>query len=160
MPEPIDLFGARILVVDDQESNVRLLEYALRRSGYLAVSSTTDPLAVSALHRENRYDLILLDLQMPKMDGFEVMEKLSKEARVPILILSADPAKRLPALEAGAGGFLSKPFLLADVLLLVQVMLEKALSLDIEKPDGACPADRRSGSGRDGRREDDARPTP
>jgi CheY-like chemotaxis protein len=134
MPASIDVFRGRILIVDDQESNVRLLEFALRRGGYVAVDTTTDPVAVSALHRQNRYDLILLDLQMPHMNGFEVMKDLGREATASILVLSADPYQRVPAQEAGAGGFLSKPFLLADVLTLVRGMLEKTLSPVIEEP--------------------------
>ena len=137
MPGSTDVFRSRILIVDDQESNVRLLECALRRGGYVAVSSTTDPREVCALHRRNRYDLILLDLQMPRMNGFEVMEGLGKiegEDMVAALVLSADPAQMVRALEAGAGSFLSKPFVLAEVLLRVRLMLEKTVSGEIEAP--------------------------
>jgi CheY-like chemotaxis protein len=126
MPGPDDVFRSRILIVDDQESNLRLLEYTLRRGGYVAVASTTDPAAVCALHRQNRYDLILLDIQMPGMNGFEVLEGLRNMGgdRAAVLVLTADPAKMLPALEAGASGFLSKPFVLTEVLLRVRLMLE------------------------------------
>lgn len=127
MPEPTDVHLARILIVDDQESNVRLLEFALRRAGFVAATSTTEPLDVCMLHRRDRYDLILLDLQMPRMSGFEVMSALAKiegEEKVPILVLSADPAQNLQALEAGATAFLSKPFVLAEVILAVQLLLD------------------------------------
>jgi CheY-like chemotaxis protein len=137
MPESTDVFRARILIVDDQESNVRLLEFALRRGGYVAVSSTSDPLKVEALHRQNRYDLIMLDLQMPRMNGFEVMEGLRKVEggdRVAVLVLTADPSQKVRALEAGARGFLSKPFVLAEVLLRVHEMLEKTVAREIEEP--------------------------
>jgi CheY-like chemotaxis protein len=130
MPVSTDAFRARILIVDDQESNVRLLEFALRRGGYVAVASTTDPVEVCALHRQNHYDLILLDLQMPHMNGFEVMAGLANEDKVTILVLSADPTQSARALEAGARGFLSKPFVLADVLKRVHLMLPG----DIEEP--------------------------
>jgi DNA-binding response OmpR family regulator len=126
MPQSTDDFGAAILIVDDQDSNVRLLEHVLRRAGYVAVTSTTDPRAVCALHREYRYDLILLDLQMPRMNGFDVLSGLLEiegEDRVRILVLSADPAQMVHALEAGATSFLSKPFDLAEVLLRVGLML-------------------------------------
>ena len=69
-----DILNARILIVDDQEANVSLLEEMLRGAGYTNVTSTMDPQQVCALHRKHRYDLILLDLQMPGMDGFQVME--------------------------------------------------------------------------------------
>jgi CheY-like chemotaxis protein len=130
MPVSTDAFRARILIVDDQESNVRLLEYVLRRGGYGAVASTTEPLDVCALHRQNHYDLIMLDLRMPCMNGFEVMEALRNEESVAVLVLSADPAQMARALEAGARGFLSKPFVLAEVLLRVHQML----SGDLEEP--------------------------
>jgi DNA-binding response OmpR family regulator len=140
MPGCTEAFRARILIVDDQESNVRLLKFALRRGGYVAVTSTTDPLEVCALHRKNHYHLILLDLQMPRMNGFEVLEGLGKvegEAGVAVLVLSADPSQKVRALQAGASEFLSKPFVLADVLLRVRLMLEKTVSTvsrDIEEP--------------------------
>ena len=127
MPERVDLLQRKILIVDDQESNVRLLEFALRRGGFTAVSSTTDPRTVAAMHAENRYDLILLDLRMPQMDGFEVLRALRTVEggkRVPILILSADPSQMVQASDAGATGFLSKPFVLTEVLRCVKGMLE------------------------------------
>jgi uncharacterized protein (DUF1501 family) len=71
-----DILNASILIVDDQESNVSLLEQLLSEAGYACVAATMNPHEVCALHRKNRYDLILLDLQMPGMDGFEVMEGL------------------------------------------------------------------------------------
>ncbi len=73
-----DILNARILIVDDQEANVLLLERMLRGAGYASIASTTDPREVCELHRKNRYDLILLDLQMPGMDGFQVMEGLKE----------------------------------------------------------------------------------
>ena len=131
MLAPTDILGARILIVDDQQANLRLLEYALRRAGYLDVASTAEPLEVSALHRRNDYDLIILDLQMPHMNGFQVMEELMRVEggeRVVILVLSADPAQMIRAMEAGAAGFLSKPFVLAEVVLRVRLLLEKPLN--------------------------------
>jgi len=130
-----DVLQARILIVDDQDSNVRLLELVLRRGGYVAVASTTDPLRVVELHRQNCYDLILLDLQMPNMNGFEVMEALKEvdsEHKVAVLILSGDPSQMVRVLEAGASGFLSKPCVLTEVLLRVQQLLEPAVSRTIE----------------------------
>jgi adenylate cyclase len=135
MPASNDLFGTRILIVDDQDSNVRLLEYALRRAGYTAVHGTTNPVDVSALHRKNDYELILLDLQMPRMSGFAVMEELGRieGSMVAVLVLSADPGQMVRALEAGATGFLSKPFVLADVLERVRFMVEKCADQAVEE---------------------------
>ncbi|MCU1231445.1 MAG: histidine kinase [Acidobacteria bacterium] len=134
MPTLPDGLSARILVVDDQQTNVRLIEYMLRRAGYEAVTSTLDPQRVVALHLQNRYDLIILDLQMPRMNGFEVMTALKAADagdRVAILVMSADPSQMLPAMEGGAASFLSKPFVLAEVLLRVQAMLETVASLEL-----------------------------
>jgi len=126
---PADSAGSRILIVDDQISNVKLLEFTLRRGGYLDVVFTTDPTQVAAMHKENPFELILLDLQMPVMSGFQVMQLLRAEEgthRVGILVISADPALALAALEGGADNFLSKPYLLADVLNRVQLLLPKS----------------------------------
>lgn len=136
MPETTDPFGARILIVDDQPWNVRLLEHTLRRGGYVEIASTNDPRAVAAMHLENRYELILLDLQMPGLSGFEVMKQLRgmEGDRVPILVISADPSQMVTALEAGGNSFLSKPFVLSEVLARVGLMLKKPASPDQGKP--------------------------
>ena len=88
---------------------------------------TLDPDAVAALHLQHRYDLILLDLQMPAMSGLEVLEKLQaiRETHpVAILVISADPSQTSAALKAGADGFLDKPFRLPEVVERVQGMLK------------------------------------
>src|SRR6059058_2247085 len=124
------ILQARILIVDDQEANVLLLERMLGGAGYVSVASTRDPRAVCELHRENRYDLILLDLQMPVMDGFEVMEGLKQieaDGYVPVMVVTAQPDHKLRALRAGAKDFVSKPFDLAEVLTRVHNMLEVRL---------------------------------
>src|SRR5271169_4954454 len=125
-----DILNAKILVVDDKEANVRLIEGLLRVAGYTCVHSTTDPNKVCELHRGSRYDLILLDLQMPGMDGFQVMEGLKKieaDGYLPVLVITAQPGHKLRALQAGAKDFVSKPFDLAEVLMRVQNMLEVRL---------------------------------
>ena len=73
-----DILHGKVLIVDDQEANVLLLEKLLRAGGYDAVTATTNPGEVCALHAKNGYDLILLDVEMPEMDGFQVMEGLKK----------------------------------------------------------------------------------
>ncbi|QAU35495.1 response regulator [Janthinobacterium sp. 17J80-10] len=130
MLEKSEILHAAILIVDDQEANVLLLEQMLRNSGYLQISSTRDPQSVAELHRKNRYDLILLDLQMPEMDGFEVMEKLKPleaEGYLPVLVITAQPGHKLRALQAGAKDFVSKPFDLVEVQTRIHNMLEVRL---------------------------------
>jgi len=125
-----DILNASILIVDDQPSNVQLLEQMLRDGGYVSITSTMDPYTVSELHSNNRYDLILLDLQMPGMDGFQVMESLKTiEANgyVPVLVITAQPSHKLRALAAGAKDFISKPFDLVEVQTRIRNMLEVRL---------------------------------
>jgi PAS domain S-box-containing protein len=125
-----DILNASILIVDDQESNVSLLEQMLREAGYARVASTMNPREVCALHRKNRYDLILLDLQMPGMDGFQVMEGLKTneaDGYLPVLVLTAQPGHKLRALQAGAKDFISKPFDLVEVKTRIHNMLEVRL---------------------------------
>src|SRR5664279_5906586 len=125
-----DILNASILIVDDQESNVSLLEKLLSEAGYARVASTMDPHEVCALHRKNRYDLILLDLQMPEMDGFQVMEGLKTNAAdgyLPVLVITAQPGHKLRALQAGAKDFISKPFDLVEVKTRIRNMLEVRL---------------------------------
>jgi putative two-component system response regulator len=130
MPE-YAIKNARILIVDDQEPNVRLLESILRRAAdYTHVKSTTDPLDVPALYTEFQPDVILLDLHMPNWDGFRVLEELKRliphGSYLPILVLTADitaDAKQR-ALANGAKDFLTKPFDPTEVLLRTRNLLE------------------------------------
>jgi adenylate cyclase len=121
---------AKILIVDDQPTNVLLLETLLTGAGYAAVTSTLDPHTVCGLHEQNAYDLILLDLQMPEMDGFAVMEGLKPlvpDGYLPVLVITAQPDHKLRALRAGARDFITKPFDVAEVLMRVHNMLEVRL---------------------------------
>lgn len=132
MLDAADILAASILIVDDQEVNVRLLEQILREAGYRRLTSTIDPYAVCDLHRANRYDLILLDLEMPGMDGFQVMEALKKDETdadgyFPILVITAHPDHKLRALASGAKDFISKPFDLMEVRTRIHNMLEVRL---------------------------------
>ncbi|MGA3075234.1 MAG: SpoIIE family protein phosphatase [Bryobacteraceae bacterium] len=130
MVSPAEILNARILIVDDREANVRLLEGMLRIAGYTAVESTTDPLQVCELHRKRRYALILLDLQMPGMDGFQVMEclkEIEEDGYLPVLVITAQPDQKLRALEAGAKDFVGKPFELAELRARVHNILEVRL---------------------------------
>jgi PAS domain S-box-containing protein len=125
-----DILNATILIVDDQEVNVTLLAQMLKEAGYTAVASTMNPHEVCALHRKNHYDLILLDLQMPGMDGFQVMEGLKTndaDGYLPVLVITAQPGHKLRALEAGAKDFVSKPFDLVEVRTRIHNILEVRL---------------------------------
>ncbi len=125
-----DLLSASILIVDDQETNILLLEQLLREGGYTCVTSTQKPLEVCELHRKKNYDLILLDLQMPGMDGFEVMEGLkadNTDGYLPVIVITAQPGHKLRALESGAKDFISKPFELVEVKTRIRNMLEVRL---------------------------------
>jgi len=125
-----DILNASILIVDDQEVNISLLEQLLSEAGYTGVASTMKPQEVCALHRKNRYDLILLDLQMPGMDGFQVMEALKTndaDRYLPVIVLTAQPGHKLRALQAGAKDFISKPFDLVEVKTRIHNMLEVRL---------------------------------
>ncbi len=125
-----DILAARILIVDDREANVRLLQRLLGDVGYTGVAATTDPSSVCALHRENDYDLILLDLQIPGMDGFRVMAALKAQdvdSYLPVIVLTAQPAHKLRALQAGAKDFVSKPFDLLEAKTRIHNMLELRL---------------------------------
>jgi CheY-like chemotaxis protein len=132
-----EILNASILVVDDQEADVSLLERMLRGAGYTSIASTMDPHEVCELQRKNRYCLILLDLQMPGMDGFQVMEglkEIEKDAYLPVLVLTAQPGHKLRALQAGAKDFISKPIDLAEVLTRVYNMLEvRLLHMDLRR---------------------------
>jgi CheY-like chemotaxis protein len=137
MVTPYDILRAKILIVDDQEANVSLLEQMLRGAGYNSIASTTDPHEVCTLHLKNRYDLILLDLQMPNMDGFQVIEVLKEienDGYLPVLVITAKPELELSALKAGAQDFVSKPFDFREALVRVHNMLEvRLLHLESKK---------------------------
>jgi len=127
---PQDLLDARILIVDDLPANVALLQELLQREGYTQVHSTMDSTTVAALHRETPFDLILLDLLMPGMDGFQVLERLQADATgdyVPVLVVTAIPEHKLRALRAGAKDFVSKPFDLVELQTRIRNLIEVRL---------------------------------
>jgi len=132
-----DILNASILIADDQDANVLLLKRTLGGGGYTSVTSTVNPLEVCGLHRAHHYDLILLDLHMPVMDGFQVIEGLKEietDGYLPVLVITAQPDQKLRALKAGARDFISKPFDLAEVLARVYNMIEvRLLHLESKK---------------------------
>ncbi len=132
-----DILAAHILVVDDDVDTASMLAQALLLNGYSAVSTTSDPRAVRDLHRMNDYDLILLDVQMPGMDGFAVMEGLKEFERdgyLPVLALTGEDGHRNRALKLGARDFLRKPVEVDELLLRVRNMVEVRLLYKERKP--------------------------
>lgn len=125
-----EILNASILIVDDQEANVQLLAEILREADYRCITSTNNPYEVCALHENDHYDLILLDLQMPGMDGFQVMEDLKEvetNGYIPILVVTAKSNHKLRALATGAKDFIAKPFDLAEVKTRIHNLLEVRL---------------------------------
>jgi CheY-like chemotaxis protein len=133
MLEP-DLKNAKILIVDDMESNIDVLLGLLEIEGYTNIETTTDPRKVVQIVNQFNPELILLDLMMPHLNGFEVMEQL-KIARqnslnpskyIPIMVLTADitTEAKHKALKGGAKDFLSKPFDLVEVGYRIRNLLE------------------------------------
>ena len=130
MVTPADILNAGILVVDDLEANVMLLERLLLDAGYTSVSSTRNPKEVCDLQRRYHFSLILLDLQMPGMDGFQVLDALKeveKDDYSPVLVITAQPMHKLRALRDGAKDFISKPFDVSEMLIRVRNMIEVRL---------------------------------
>ena len=136
-----DILKAKILIVDDESSNIIVLETALKQAKYSSITSTTDSREAAMLYQELRPDLVLLDLRMPNLDGFEVIEQIKKieaDSYAPILVLTAesDPSTRLKALQVGARDFLSKPLDLSEVLCRIRNILEVRLlnkNLEVQK---------------------------
>ncbi len=121
--------NSRIMVVDDVIANVSLLENILNRMGYKQIRSITDSRQVAEAVEEWRPDLVVLDLAMPHLDGFDIMEKLRvevpKQDWVPVLVLTADTQAdtKRKALAAGATEFLSKPFDISEIMLRIRNLL-------------------------------------
>jgi putative two-component system response regulator len=119
---------AKILIVDDQSANVSLIEKMLDIEGYTNVMSTTDPTRVETIYAEQNSDLILLDLNMPVMDGYQVLAKIRKvdPDYPPIIVLTAqsDRESRIRALDIGARDFLAKPFDRVELMTRIRNMLE------------------------------------
>jgi diguanylate cyclase (GGDEF)-like protein len=141
MVTPSDILNAPILIVDDQDDNVELLEVLLHDAGYTCIGSTRNPHEVCELHRRNRYALILLDLLMPKVDGFQVMDGLNRieqeaDSYPPVLAITAHPGYKLRALQNGARDFISKPFDANEVLMRVHNMLEVRLMHEVQRDNG------------------------
>ena len=125
-----EILNAKILIVDDLEANESVLGRILSEVGYLNISTAMNPADINELHQTNVYDLILLDIQISSMDGFQVMEALSSnqgDNYRPILAIIAEPDQKLQALAAGAKDFITKPFDITEVNTRIHNLLEVRL---------------------------------
>ncbi len=125
-----DILRARILVVDDSLDNVEVLSMLLNAMGYMDVDGTSDPAAVCGLHLQNDYDLILLDMQMPGISGFQVMDQIKRhgnEDYLPVLAITGNSDLKIRSLEAGARDFIAKPFDSLELEKRIHNMLEVRL---------------------------------
>lgn len=132
MVSRFDILNARILLVDDNEENLKSLEQILRLAGYASITLTSKPREVCELHRRNRYALILLDLQMPQLDGFGVMAALKQiemeaGSYLSVLAITGNSQHKLRALQSGARDFISKLFDPPELLTRVYNLLEVRL---------------------------------
>jgi CheY-like chemotaxis protein len=145
---------ARILVVDDERANVLLLRRVLEQAGYRNVLGTTDPADVVGLCRESEPDLVILDLQMPLLDGFQLLELLApwvaRAPAMPVLVATADVTTEISerALAAGARDYIQKPFDNREVALRVATLLQARKTAwgrppRVGKPDGLAAARQR-----------------
>ena len=136
MPTPP--LGARILIIEDDEVNAQLLERMIRNLGYGEIARTSDPQQSIPLFEQFAPDIVLLDLHMPLMDGFEVLSQIRErtaDSYLPVLVLTGDQSGEVKAraLAAGATDFLTKPFDSTEVLLRINNLLEtRRLHLDLE----------------------------
>ena len=117
----------RILIVDDDAPNVKMISFLLREEGYDVVSVDNGPAALELVDRE-RPDLIILDVMMPHMDGFEVCRRIRQRLDVPIIFLSAkgETADKVTGLQLGADDYLAKPFEPAEFMARVKAVLRRA----------------------------------
>jgi len=125
------IFAAQILAIDDNILNIQILKKILTNAGFINITTTIDPTKAVSLYKEIQPDLILLDINMPIMDGFAIMQQLSiidPDSYLPILVLTAEEEQiRFKALQSGAKDFLHKPYEHLDVLLKSRNIIEVRL---------------------------------
>ena len=128
--------STRILVVDDEAAVTDLLAYNLRKAGY-EVFSAADGREALRLARENKPDLILLDLMIPEIDGLEVCRELRKTSGVPVIMVTAlgEEIDRVVGLELGADDYITKPFGVRELLARVKAVLRRAAQAPEQSPD-------------------------
>ena len=126
----------KVLIVEDDQTLLSVLEYNLRKEGYTVVTAADGVQALEAARKE-KPDLIILDIMLPKMSGFEVCRILRKEMTVPILMLTAkdDEIDKIAGLDLGADDYMTKPFSMRELLARVRAMLRRA---DMQAQKGAA----------------------
>ena len=149
-PSDNQLCGARILIVDDESADIRVLEWTLRLSKFANIRSLTDSTKALDTYREFQPDLVLLDLYMPEIDGFTILKELRKTMAegdfLPVLVLTGfDTAEtRTKAMAAGANDFLGKPIDCTEVMLRIRNLLQTRFlhrqALEMQKQLEAVPA--------------------
>jgi two-component system OmpR family response regulator len=124
--------GSKILIVEDDQALLDVLKYNLTKEGYNVVAAT-DGIQALELARGSKPDLILLDIMLPKMSGFDVCRILRKETTTPILMLTAkdEEVDKIVGLEIGADDYMTKPFSMRELLARTRAMLRRA---EIVKP--------------------------
>ncbi|MBY0494990.1 MAG: response regulator [Cyanobacteria bacterium] len=131
--------AAHIVIVDDEDTNVRMLARMLERGGFLSVTGITDPRELPRMLVASPPDLVITDLHMPEVDGFGVLDTLTpliNQERLPVLVVTGDSSRdaRQQALTRGAKDFVTKPFDMVEVLLRVRNLLEsRVLFQDLRK---------------------------
>src|SRR5258706_7132329 len=139
MPVAQQIFEASILIVDDREDHARLIAEILRGAGYTRIVSTGNPRHALDLYARERPDLVILDLVMPEVDGFAVMERLHEGdpgGYLSVLAVTSNPDLVQQALEAGAREFIHKPLRAAEMLARVRNMLQVRFLLKRLRDDG------------------------
>jgi len=119
--------SARILLVDDEQSIQTLLSYPLRKEGYDVVQATDGRQALDRFDEQN-FDLVVLDLMLPKVDGLEVCRRLRSRSAVPIIMLTAksEEIDKVVGLELGADDYVTKPFSIRELLARIKAVLRRA----------------------------------
>ena len=129
-PSEQELCTAKILIIDDEMANIRMLEWTLQKAQFPNFRSLTDPTEAQKEFEQFQPDLVLLDLYMPKLDGFAILEQLRKSAPVgeflPVLVITGENTAetRSRALAAGANDFLGKPIDSTEVMLRIRNLLQ------------------------------------
>jgi len=129
----------KVLIVEDDRNLSDTLKYNLRKEGYDVIAALDGVEALDAARRE-KPDLIILDIMLPKMSGFEVCRILRKDMNVPILMLTAktDETDKIVGLEIGADDYMTKPFSLRELLARVRAMLRRAKMAELQ-PEATGP---------------------